>query len=66
MSNSHFEGFENILTPKIGTGINGIPLKHPWRLFDDYACIIDDHKVVHNAVIFTFWYSRVLPLHRMH
>jgi len=32
MSNSHFEGFEDILTPSIGTGINSIPLKHPWGL----------------------------------
>ena len=24
--------YEDISTPYIGTGINGIPLKHPWRL----------------------------------
>jgi len=59
MSNSHFEGSEDILTPQIGTGINGIPLKHPWRLQWFRARNLRLIRLYTSLCtnFFTFWYS---------
>ena len=56
--NSHFERFEDILTPVNRDWYQ----RHPTETSSEASMItrayFKTHKVVHYAVIFTFWYSR--------